>query len=127
MSRISKTMALSPTGPVRGGAHRNVNSSNSSNVTLLSIVRFYLKIFVYILIAFFMILQYINWKHASTVLLHNANRKVAMGIPSQSQSQQQQQKPPDEITTKIHIVFSTGCNAFQDCTWLYLVFWTSSM
>jgi hypothetical protein len=49
------------------------------------------------------------------MLLHSANRNGA-SINIQSQRQQQQrQQPSAEVTTKIHIVFSTGCNAFQDC------------
>ena len=115
MSRVSRTMTKtsSSPGPIRGG-HRNGN--NSSSVTLLSIIRFYLKIFVYILIVFFVVLQYINWKHASMIVLHKTNTNSAMAVESHQQQQQPQQQQPGEITTKIHIVFSTGCNAFQDCT-----------
>ena len=118
MSRISKLMSMSSTSPktVKGGNHRTSNN----NITIYSIISFYLKLLVYILIVFFIVLQFINWNHTETIVLHHVNMKKAMTMKFQQTQQQQrqnhQQQPHNDITTKIHIVFSTGCNAFQDCT-----------
>ena len=118
MIRISKLMSMSSPSPktVKGGNHRTSNN----NITIYSTISFYLKLLVYILIVFFIVLQFINWNHTETIVLHHANMKKAMTMKFQQTQQQQrqnhQQQPHNDITTKIHIVFSTGCNAFQDCT-----------
>ena len=121
MSRISKLKSMSSPSPkaVKGGHHPT--SSSNSNITIYSIIRFYLKLLVYILIVFFIVLQYINWNHTETIVRHHASMKEAMTMKSKQSQQQQrqnqhQQQPHNGKTTKIHIVFSTGCNAFQDCT-----------
>ena len=129
MSRISKIMSLSQPLPGPGrGSHRT-----ATNISMASIVRFYLKLFVYILFVFFILLQYINLKHSPTTMITDSTLKNPNPFVSQkerqdqqaqqqekvAQQQQQQEKvqyqQPIEISTKIHIVFSTGCNAFQDC------------
>ena len=126
MSRISKIMSLSQPLPGPGrGSHRT-----ATNISMATIVRFYLKLLVYILFVFFILLQYINLKHSPTTMitdskLKNPNPFVSQKERQEQQAQQQekaaqqqekvQHQQPIEISTKIHIVFSTGCNAFQDC------------
>jgi hypothetical protein len=125
-------MALSSTSlgsAVRGG-YRTAMSSN--HITHLSMIRSYLKTLVYLLMVIFALLQYINWENSTTIVHHDTNMKSTIIKQSQQQRQQKQQQlqkveqqqleqlppPPQQppgITTKIHIVFSTGCNAFQDC------------
>ena len=121
--------SFSSFGAVRGGYRA---TAIPSNITHLSIIRFYLKLFVYLLIVVFALLQYINWENSTIIKVHYDTNTNSMKntILKQSQQRQQQQRQqqdqilieqqnhhqePLDITTKIHIVFSTGCNAFQDC------------
>ena len=118
MSRISKILpsSSSSSGAARGGYR---STAIAGNVTHLSIIRFYLKIFVNLLVVIFVLLQYINWENSASIV--HSNTSIKSPIILQSQQKIQPERQHFGVTTTIHIVFSTGCNAFQDCKSIYVV------
>jgi hypothetical protein len=66
---------------------------------------------LWMLLSLLFILQWLYWK--SSLRVSDDDPRVKMGLQKPKGSS----KPP-----QFHIVFSTGCNAFQDCT-LNLICW----
>jgi hypothetical protein len=130
MTNISTIVSSGGASSGSSSPIRRLNKSTNGKSPMMTqfvLLRSYSKLLFYILIALFITLQYMNYISLSLINVKDSTTTFQSKIASWNdrtqtktvQSKSRQEKQVDEEynkeSVKIHIVFSTGCNAFQDC------------